>query len=104
MREVIILDLYNSLIIGVSIIALIIITKIFNIPFSKIMKLIINSILGGVIIYGINQTTRNDRNTYRFECIYKCFYRNIWHTRSSIIGGDKLFLEKCKKMFTFVKF
>lgn len=84
--------------------ALIIITRIVNIPFSKIIKLIINSILGGIIIYAINQTTRNDRNTYRFECIYKRLYRNIWHTRSSTIGGDKLFLEKCKKMFTFVKF
>lgn len=53
----IILDLYNSIIIGISITALIIITRILNIPFSKIIKLIINSILGAVLIWGINKAT-----------------------------------------------
>ena len=53
----IILDLYNSIIIGISIVALIIITRILNISFSKIIKLIINSILGAVIIFAINKTT-----------------------------------------------
>ena len=51
------MDLYNAIIIGISIIALIIITRILNIPFSKIIKLIINSILGAILIYFINQTT-----------------------------------------------
>ena len=51
------MDLYNTLIIGVSIVALIIITRILNIPFSKIIKLIINSILGAVLIFAINQMT-----------------------------------------------
>lgn len=51
------MDLYNVLIIGISIVALIIITRILNIPFTKIIKLIINSILGAVLIFVINQMT-----------------------------------------------
>lgn len=53
----IILDLYNSVIIGISIVALIIITRILNIPFRKIIKLIINSIMGAIIILAINKTS-----------------------------------------------
>ena len=51
------MDIYNAGIIAISIIALAIIMKIFNIPLKKIIKLIINSILGGILIFGINQTT-----------------------------------------------
>lgn len=51
------MDLYNTLIIAISIIALIIITRILNIPFRKIIKLIINSILGAILIFIINQMT-----------------------------------------------
>lgn len=45
----------NSIIIYIAcIIAIFIIGKLFIIPIKKILKLIINSILGGVIIYVIN--------------------------------------------------
>lgn len=48
------MDVYNSIIIGISIIALIIITRILNIPFIKVIKLIINSMLGAILIYLVN--------------------------------------------------
>lgn len=51
------MDIYNALIIGISIVAVIIITKILNIPLRKIVKLVINSLLGGILIFCINQAT-----------------------------------------------
>ena len=51
------MDIYNALIIGISIVAVIIITKILNIPLKKIIKLAINSLLGGILIFCINQAT-----------------------------------------------
>ena len=51
------MDINNILIICGAIITLVVIAKMFGIPFKKIIKLIINSILGGVLIFIINQTT-----------------------------------------------
>ena len=48
------MDSYNIIIIVACIFAILLTGKIFLFPMKKIMKLIINSILGGLLIYIIN--------------------------------------------------
>lgn len=75
-----------------SILAIIIFGKIFITPIKKILKLIINSILGGMIILIINSIGATFNFHIGLNIITAIFVRNTWNSRSYIINYFKNYL------------
>ena len=65
---------------------IIIFGKIFLTPIKKILKLIINSILGGVLIVVINSIGATFNFHIGLNVITSIFVRNTWTSRSYIIS------------------
>ena len=68
----------------VCILAIIIFGKIFVVPFKKTLKLLINSILGGVLIYIINIIGTAFNFHIGLNIFTSIFVRNIRLTRGNI--------------------
>ena len=64
--------------------------KVFILPLKSILKLILNSVLGGVIIYIINLIGTAFNFTIGLNLFTSIFVRNIRNTRSSSFGNIKI--------------
>ena len=80
----------NILIIISCICLLFIIGKIFIVPIKWILKLVFNSILGGILIWVINLIGGTIRIPYRFKYLYFNINRTPRNTRSRIIIFNKI--------------
>lgn len=69
------------------IIGIIIFGKIFITPIKKILKLIINSILGGILIVVINYIGAMINFHIGLNIVTSIFVRNTWSSRSNITGS-----------------
>ena len=82
------MDNTNTIIIFLfCILGIIIFGKIFLTPIKKILKLIINSVLGGVLIVIINSIGATFNFHIGLNVITSIFIRNTWTSRSSITGN-----------------
>lgn len=81
------MDNTNTIIIFLfCILGIIIFGKIFLTPIKKVLKLIINSILGGVLIVIINSIGATFNFHIGLNIITAIFIRSTWTSRSSITG------------------
>ena len=76
------------------IIGIIIFGKIFITPIKKIMKLVVNSLLGGILIVIINYIGGTFNFHIGLNIITAIFVRNTWDTRSYIFSSFKNILLK----------
>ena len=83
------MELNDILIIIGCVISIIIIGAVFKVSAFKILKLIFNSILGGILIFVINQIGAN----YGLH-IGLNLCRLVWNTRSNIVITAKNILKK----------
>lgn len=95
------MDINNILIIAGCIAAIILIGMIFKIKIWKIIKLIFNSILGGVLIFFINQIGISFGIHIGLNLITSIFIGVFGIPGAILLIAMKIFWKKCKKMFTF---
>lgn len=77
----------NILIFLVCIIAIIIFSKIFMLPIKKLLKLVANSILGGLLIYIINLIGNFFNFHIGLNIVTSIFVRNIRTSWSNIFDN-----------------
>lgn len=74
--------------------------RLLVIPLKTILKILLNSILGGVLIYVINMIGTRIQLSYRIKHIYCCICWNIRNTWSNIISVVKdIFLIQIYPVF-----
>jgi len=79
------MDNTNTIIIFLfCIVAIIIFGKIFITPIKKILKLLINSVLGGILIVLINSIGAVFNFHIGLNIVTAIFVRDTWNTRSNI--------------------
>lgn len=88
------MGLTNTLIVIGCAIAIFIIGKIFLFPIKKILKLVLNTIIGGAIIYIINLVGANFRISYRIKYNNITCSWNFRYTRSYTFNN----FEICNRM------
>lgn len=78
----------NTIIIFLScIVAIIIFGKILILPFKQIIKLLLNSIFGGLIILLINWIGASFNFHIGLNVFTSIFVRNSWNSRSNFTGN-----------------
>lgn len=74
--------------------------RLLVIPLKTILKIVFNSILGGVLIYVINMIGARIQFSRRLKHFYSCSCWNIRCTRSNFIGNIKnIFLIQIYPVF-----
>ena len=82
------MDNTNTIIIFLfCIVSIIIFGRIFITPIKKILKLVINSILGGILIVIINYVGATFNFHIGLNIVTSIFVRNTWNSRSNITSN-----------------
>lgn len=82
------MDNTNTIIIFLScIVAIIIFGKVLILPFKQIIKLLLNSILGGLVILLINWIGASFNFHIGLNAFTSIFVRNSWNSRSSFTNN-----------------
>ena len=107
------MEVNNAIIITACVVGFIIIGWLFNISLSKIFKLILNSILGGILknepvkISDINISYKLfwciNRNAYRSKCCNISICGLFWNPGSLTIISSKIILKILSKIVYFLR-
>ncbi len=73
--------------------------KVFIVPITKVLKLVVNSVLGGLLIYVINLIGSGFNFHIGLNFFTSILVRNSWYSRSNLYNYYKVFNRMKKSPF-----